>query len=67
MGRLDIEPEILNVATNEIPYQALSASKAESLLGWRAEYDIDTGLKETIEWYGSFLQDEAQIRPAVLA
>lgn len=30
---------------------AIDASKIEGELGWRAEYDFSTGLRETIEWY----------------
>jgi dTDP-glucose 4,6-dehydratase len=30
---------------------AIDASKIETELGWRARYDFDSGLKETIAWY----------------
>lgn len=35
----------------EIDAQYLSANKAEARLGWRAEINLDEGLRSTIEWY----------------
>jgi len=43
----------------EIDAQCLSADKAEARLGWRAEIDLDDGLKRTIEWYRAHL-DQVQ-------
>ncbi|VVB90889.1 GDP-mannose 4,6-dehydratase [uncultured archaeon] len=51
----DIKPLILNKGKNEIMRQYLSAKKAREVLGWKAKYDIDVSLKETIEWYRDFL------------
>lgn len=51
----DIKPIILNKGKNEIMRQYLSAKKAREMLGWRAKYDIDVSMKETIEWYKNFL------------
>ncbi|HIH41324.1 TPA: SDR family NAD(P)-dependent oxidoreductase [Candidatus Woesearchaeota archaeon] len=54
MGK-NVEPKILGQAKNEIDGQYLDSSKAKRILGWEAKYDIDKGLKETIEWYkGNF-------------
>ena len=50
-----IEPEIRNTAWGEIPDQHLSSAKARGVLGWKPQYDIETGLKETIEWYRAYL------------
>ena len=36
---------------SEILAQQLDASKALELIGWKAEYSLDAGLAETIEWY----------------
>jgi CDP-glucose 4,6-dehydratase len=35
----------------EIDAQYLSADKARTKLGWRAEIDLDEGLRRTINWY----------------
>jgi CDP-glucose 4,6-dehydratase len=55
MNRTDLKPVILNEADNEIKNQYLSAQKARNLLGWKPDYDLDNGLKETIKWYQQFL------------
>tara|TARA_Y100000310_G_C20613092_1_gene779084 strand:+ start:381 stop:1355 length:975 start_codon:yes stop_codon:yes gene_type:complete len=47
----DIEPKILGQAKNEIDRQYLDSSKAKKILNWEAKYDLDSGLKETIDWY----------------
>jgi len=39
----------------EIDAQYLSADKADARLDWRAEIDLDEGLKRTIEWYRAHL------------
>ncbi len=54
MGRKDLRPKVLNQATNEIKHQYLKAEKARETLGWRPKYTLETGLKETIDWYGEF-------------
>lgn len=50
-GREDLEPIILNQASNEIPEQHLSAAKARAMLGWSPAYSLDAALAETIAWY----------------
>jgi CDP-glucose 4,6-dehydratase len=55
MRSTDIEPAILGEARAEIPHQYLSAEKARRVLGWRPAYDLERGLRETIEWYREFL------------
>ncbi len=55
MGKSDLEPEILNQATNEIKHQYLSAAKARKLLHWQPKYSLAEGLLETINWYKEFL------------
>lgn len=52
----DLEPEILNQATNEIQDQYLSAKKAKTILKWRSRYSLGAGLQETIDWYTDFLE-----------
>ena len=56
MNREDLKQIILNEATNEIKHQYLSAKKARNLLGWKPKYNLNTGLKETIEWYKQFFK-----------
>ena len=53
MGR-NAEPKILREAKNEIDRQYLDCAKAKNVLGWGAKYDINTGLKETIDWYKGY-------------
>ena len=36
---------------SEILIQQLDANKAYERLGWKAEYSVDKGLEETIDWY----------------
>ncbi|NEO55107.1 MAG: NAD-dependent epimerase/dehydratase family protein [Okeania sp. SIO3B5] len=55
MNKTDLEPVILNRATNEIKHQYLSAEKARKLLKWHPEYTLEKGLQETIQWYDGFL------------
>lgn len=57
MGREDLKPKILNEAKNEIKHQYLSAEKARKMLGWKPKYNLESGLKETIEWYKQFFKN----------
>jgi len=50
----DLQPIILNLATNETQRQYLSAKKARDILGWKPIFDFDTGLKRTIDWYKEY-------------
>ena len=57
-GLLDggqIEPKILDCATGEIRSQHLSAAKAAEMLDWKPQFDLEAGLRETIDWYRAFL------------
>ena len=58
MGREDLEPIVLNEAKSEIKHQYLSAEKAKRVLGWKVKYSLDEGLKETIDWYREFFEDD---------
>jgi CDP-glucose 4,6-dehydratase len=55
MMNSDLKPEVRNEATNEIRLQYLSADKARRLLGWRALFSLEEGLRHTIDWYRLFL------------
>ena len=54
MGCAHIEPDIRNCIQGEIRSQHLSAEKARTILEWKPEFDLETGLCETIEWYKAF-------------
>ena len=54
-GTPDIEPKILNAAQAEIKDQYLDASKARTVLGWKASLSLHEGLTKTYEWYHNFL------------
>lgn len=55
MGRTDLEPVVLNEASNEIQDQYLSAEKARTVLGWEPRFTLDDALAETVDWYRAFL------------
>jgi CDP-glucose 4,6-dehydratase len=59
MGRSDLQPEIRNEASNEIPVQCLDSAKAKSVLGWKPRYGFDEGLKLTVDWYQKLLENRA--------
>jgi len=50
----DLEPLILNQASNEITSQYLSSEKAKNLLKCKPIYSMKEGLKRTVEWYRDF-------------
>jgi CDP-glucose 4,6-dehydratase len=50
----DLQPDIKNEATNEIRCQYLSAAKAREKLGWRPMFQLEKGLRLTIDWYRTF-------------
>jgi len=52
---MDLEPEILDEAVNEIREQRVDAGKARSELGWTPQHSLDAGLDKSIEWYRRYL------------
>jgi len=54
MGKVDLEPEILNLKLKEIPEQSLSAEKAHKILGWYSKYGLEKGISETVDWYKNY-------------
>lgn len=50
------------VLTGEIQDQFLCQEKALELLHWSREYDLDQGLRETLDWYRNFFRDLEQRR-----
>lgn len=56
MKNPDLSPIILNEANCEISHQYLSAQRAKKLLDWTPKYDLELGLKETVEWYQEYFE-----------
>ena len=54
----DLQPVILNEASNEIRHQYLSAAKARKKLNWKPLFTLDEGLGKTIEWYQEFFRTQ---------
>ncbi|MCC6580560.1 MAG: GDP-mannose 4,6-dehydratase [Phycisphaeraceae bacterium] len=53
----DLEPEILGQDSGEIRYQALNSDLARRELGWMPLYDLQAGMKLTLDWYRQFFAD----------
>jgi CDP-glucose 4,6-dehydratase len=51
----DLEPVVLGEARAEIREQRVSAALARRELGWRADVELDDGLREAIAWYRAYL------------
>lgn len=52
----NLEPMVLNEATNEIREQHLDSGKARTMLGWRARVGIDECMARTVNWYREYLR-----------
>ena len=50
----DLQPKVLNEASNEIRRQCLSASRARQVLRWSPLFTLEGGLERTISWYREF-------------
>jgi CDP-glucose 4,6-dehydratase len=46
--------KIMNTAKYEIKRQYLSAARAQRVLGWKTEYTLYEGLKESADFYGGY-------------
>lgn len=57
----DLEPQVLNEASNEIRHQYLSAEKARRILDWHPLFNLDQALSSTIDWYKEFFTHERTI------
>ncbi len=51
----DLEPVVLNEASNEIRLQFLSAAHAQRTLPWSPLFTLDEGMRRTVAWYEEFL------------
>ena len=56
MGKSHLGLNVLNQAVNEIPRQYLDCAKARTRLGWRPAHTFDSAMRETVEWYRSWLE-----------
>jgi CDP-glucose 4,6-dehydratase len=54
-GRSELEPDVRDQASGEIPRQFLATDKARELLGWAPRWSLDEGLRETAGWYERFV------------
>ena len=50
-----LDPDVRSEASNEIRHQYLSAQRAREELRWTPSFDLDGGLRRTVEWYREFL------------
>jgi CDP-glucose 4,6-dehydratase len=50
-----LRPEIRNQASNEIRHQFLSAERARTVLNWKPQFTLESGLDRTLAWYREFL------------
>jgi len=53
----ELVPDVLGEATNEILRQYLTAAKARKELGWKPLFDLEEGLKKTIDWYREYFNE----------
>jgi CDP-glucose 4,6-dehydratase len=51
----DLEPVVLDEASNEIRLQFLSAAHARRTLLWSPLFTLDEGMRRTVAWYEEFL------------
>jgi CDP-glucose 4,6-dehydratase len=62
MDKTHIKPSVLGQAQKEIPAQYLSSDKAHRVLGWKATYDFEEGLRRTVPWYVDRLKAEEALK-----
>jgi CDP-glucose 4,6-dehydratase len=62
--RSSLHPDVLNEASHEIRHQFLSAARARTVLSWRPQFTLESGLDRTIGWYREFLGAPAAMAQA---
>lgn len=50
----NLQADIRNEVNNEILHQYLSAEKARTQLDWKPLFNLEQGLKHTVDWYKDF-------------
>ena len=56
--RSNLNPRILDQATNEIPHQFLNSKKFRTILKWAPDYTFESAMRETLMWYKSFFEGQ---------
>jgi CDP-glucose 4,6-dehydratase len=51
----NLQADIRNEVSNEILHQYLNAEKARTQLGWKPLFNLEQGLRRTVDWYKEFL------------
>jgi CDP-glucose 4,6-dehydratase len=59
----DVEPDVRGhgVPEGEIPRQYVDATKLRELAGWRAEVELEEGLRRTVAWYREHAEAQAPL------
>lgn len=50
-----LEPDVRDSALAEIGNQQLSSARARQVLGWKARWTLQDGMRKTVAWYRDFL------------
>jgi CDP-glucose 4,6-dehydratase len=67
LGRSEVQPEILNEVSQEIPHQYLDCSRARRVLDWAPARSLEAALLETIDWYSDWLSGDRRLREEMSA
>ena len=51
-----LQPDIQNTAFGEIYSQFLDSTRAQAVLSWKPHFTLETGLRETVEWYRQYME-----------
>lgn len=54
-GKENLEIEYNSSKPTTIPFRMVDTTKAQQLLGFKPQYSLEEGMKETVEWYKKFL------------
>jgi len=54
----NIKPVLVEPRIGEVKRLIANATKAKNLLGWGAKYDLEEGLKDFVQWYKNYGQEE---------
>ncbi len=55
-GRVDLNPEVLGMASDEIDAQHIDYSHATAVLGWKPMMPMEQGIQETYSWYRTWFE-----------
>lgn len=58
----DTAPRVLGQAGREIDRQFLNSAKAREMLGWSPRTELSSGLRETVDWYRSYLSGQPELK-----